>query len=449
MEEAIAVMIVMKIFKHRSDERQRQLFFDSAHANEDETQEESSTTTLTCYQSIISDQAIRTALRVFVHAASKRYVFRRGRRHKPIPINKFDVDLNPSPVHPNDTQPWLNEIEFINAYRMTRKAFQLLVSKIKDHPVFKRGKRGFAQVSVKHQLMTLLHYLSSPGSSASGNRTRNHFLMSYGSKDKYIQRCVKAIRGCLRDQYYTWPDANERATLGKEFLSRYGLPNAIGLVDGTTFRLLFKPKRQDAADYSGRKEGYTITNLFFTDIHRKVRYYVSGWAGCAHDNRMWKNCQLFLNPSQFFSPGEYLLGDSAFDNGSHMITTYRVPTGGALTGSKKKFNDLISSPRVISEHVNGILKGRWSWLNCIPNVLDENTKSMKKILLLIDVVVILHNFLTEHNLNEDDKYFYNAEEHDFLLLDHDDELNRPVNPEAPSGTRREQLRAYLSEQGIL
>ena len=69
-----------------------------------------------------------------------------------------------------------------------------------------------------------------------------------------------------------------------------------------------KPTQEDAADYSGRKEGYTITNLFFSDINRQSRYYISRWAGCAHDNWIWKNCKVFRESSTHFSPNEYMFG---------------------------------------------------------------------------------------------------------------------------------------------
>jgi len=58
---------------------------------------------------------------------------------------------------------------------------------------------------------------------------------------------------------------------------------------------------------------------------------------------------------------------------------------------------------VISEHVNGILKGQWTWLTSIPNKLDGDPKSMKEIMKLIDICIILHNFLVKHNYTEDEK----------------------------------------------
>ena len=259
----------------------------------------------------------------------------------------------------------------------------------------------------------------------------------------------------MNRRYYRWPNAIERKELAAEFHSKFKLPNCILVADGTTFRLRSRPKREDAADYSGRKDGYTITNLFFSDIKRRIRYYVTGWAGSTHDNRMWTNCKLYKWPSRFFSHNEYIISDSAFDDGPHMVTTYRSPTGGTLHGSKRRFNKLLSSPRVISEHVNGILKGRFPWLTFIPNELTDDPISMRRILEIIDVCVILHNFLIEHNLHHDDHYFYTAaalsddEGGDMESLASDDELNQPINLQADLGTRREQLRAYLSEEGII
>jgi len=268
----------------------------------------------------------------------------------------------------------------------------------------------------------------------------NHLHIAYGSKDTYVERCVEAIRSTMRTKYYSWPDASERRSLAAHFHQKYKLPNAILVPDGTTFRFGTKPLRADAADYSGRKEGFTMKNLFFSDCCRRIRYYVSGWAGCVHDNRMWKTCRLFRRPDDFFSPNEYIIGDSAFENGAHMVTTYRSPPGGVLVGTKKAFNDVLSSPRVISEHVNGILKGRWSWLNCIPCLLTEDVKTMERILKLIDVTVILHNFLAEENLNDDDDVFL-AENGQQEELADGDVLNLAVENGAPLDCRREQLRS--------
>lgn len=89
---------------------------------------------------ILRDPQLEKMLRLFAHASSKRYIAQRRCRRRP--LNKFAIDLKPKPADPDDLQPWLNEIELINAYRMTRKALRLLASEIKDHEVFQRGQRG-------------------------------------------------------------------------------------------------------------------------------------------------------------------------------------------------------------------------------------------------------------------------------------------------------------------
>jgi hypothetical protein len=127
-------------------------------------------------------------------------------------------------------------------------------------------------------------------------------------------------------------------------------------------------------------------------------------------------------------------------------------------------NNLLSSPQVVSEHVNGILvKGRWFWLKCIPCVLSEDPESMKQIIKLtvIDVAVILHNFLIQEALNKDKSFFFQQEQaaaergeedahHDNNIdsvLPPNNVPNRAINKDAPLGQWREQLRAYLSKEG--
>ncbi len=45
---------------------------------------------------------------------------------------------------------WLNDDEFKRKYRMSREDLDRVTEKIKDHSVFKRGKRGPRQTEVKH-----------------------------------------------------------------------------------------------------------------------------------------------------------------------------------------------------------------------------------------------------------------------------------------------------------
>ncbi len=37
-----------------------------------------------------------------------------------------------------------------------------------------------------------------------------------------------------------------------------------------------------------------------------------GWPASVHAEQMWSNTMIAWNPEHFFSPGKYILGDSAF-----------------------------------------------------------------------------------------------------------------------------------------
>merc|ERR1711935_566616 len=56
------------------------------------------------------------------------------------------------------------------------------------------------------------------------------------------------------------------------------------------------------------------------------------------------------------------------------------------------FNGQMIKPRVVSEHVNGILKGRFPILNALPQII-KGKRSMRGCLRCINCCCILHNLL--------------------------------------------------------
>lgn len=110
---------------------------------------------------------------------------------------------------------------------------------------------------------------------------------------------------------------------------------------------------------------------------------------------MYQSTKLSKHPNQYFGDNYYLIGDSAFQNSSSVVTTFKAPRGHAITSEQEKFNTHIGSPRVLSEHTIGLLKGRFPWLRSIPMVITDDKKSVKKILRCIHCCIILHNMLLE------------------------------------------------------
>jgi hypothetical protein len=96
-----------------------------------------------------------------------------------------------------------------------------------------------------------------------------------------------------------WPSEEERKEIAARIRHDFDWPNCNRLIDGTLFPLAFTPQTIDAPDYSGRKYGYSLTCLIMCDDQRLIRYYLAGWPGSAHDERVFRKTKLFRNPLRF------------------------------------------------------------------------------------------------------------------------------------------------------
>jgi hypothetical protein len=126
-------------------------------------------------------------------------------------------------------QPWLNDDEFLQKYRVSRRSVEVILNKIKDHEVFHTGKKK-KQRPIADQLLTWLKYVGTEGAGASNANQRNTFEIGYGSAAKYRDRVAKAIRS-LKDEYLYWPDEEERKKTSFEILKKYGFPYCVAICD--------------------------------------------------------------------------------------------------------------------------------------------------------------------------------------------------------------------------
>jgi hypothetical protein len=346
--------------------------------------------------------------------------------------NLFEEDLY------EGTSCWLNEAEFKDKYRMTRSSFWLIVDLIQDHPIFQSGYKR-KQAPVEHQLMVLLCFLGTEGNGMSDRKARSLFRTSKGAIRLYKDRAVTAILDCLFESLIKWPDKEERELISDRIRAEFGLPNCVGIADGTLLPLAFRPSTDDYADYKGRKMLYTLTMLVVNDDRRKIRYFNAGWPGSTHDDRVFRNSRIVQDLEDHFQDTEYIIGDSAYSPQNFMVSTYKKPVGAPLHPDNELFNKKLAKPRVSSEHTIGILKGRFPFLRSIRMRLTGK-KSFKKILRYVTVCIVLHNFLIEKR--EDD---LDEASDDLSDIDADNELNCPVPDYMDSTTRREQVKNYVLE----
>jgi len=350
--------------------------------------------------------------RAYTRISNQRYAFPRKPYRKGYYREVFERDLR-DVEDENGSPPWLTEDEFLNKYRLDRESFYELLDMIKEHEVFKHrmGKKGRHQTKVEYQLLVFLYYIGRSGHGASNPTLRQLFGIGRGTAETWKKRCCEAIRS-LRDRFVYWPDDAERLEIAKRFYTIYTFLNCIAVGDGTLFPLICEPESDDAPDYHGRKFQYSLTAMIVNDDKKRIRYYLAGFPGSAHDNRVYRNTDLGKTPNEYFGNHFFLLADSAITNSSTVVASFKCPQGHTLTPEQERFNSLLGSCRVTSEHTIGILKGRFQFLRGIPMKVTNKKKSIRRILRVIDCCVILHNFLMDKHdevpdewleeLNDDD-----------------------------------------------
>ena len=59
-----------------------------------------------------------------------------------------------------------------------------------------------------------------------------------------------------------------------------------------------------------------------------IREFKCGNPGSCHDRPIFESLDVYQDPTRFFTPGEFLLGDSAYGLSQYMLTPYRSAEAG-------------------------------------------------------------------------------------------------------------------------
>ena len=216
---------------------------------------------------------------------------------------------------------------------------------------------GTCQAPSEYQLLVFLKYVGSKDSSASNKSLPSHFRIHIGTVELFRQSALTAMLS-LSSVAYHWPNGDDRRIISDFIKNSWSFPNCVGIMDRTLLHLETRPELYEEKCYT-RKGGYSINMLVLCDHRALINYYVVGWPGSVHDNRVRRNSHMKLHPSEYFNHNEYLLSDSSLVPGDHVVPEYKCSPGSSLSSNKSAFNELLSKARVKSEHCIGLLKGRW------------------------------------------------------------------------------------------
>jgi hypothetical protein len=275
--------------------------------------------------------------------------------------------------------------------RMTKSSFLAVLNMIESNPVFHNDSRH-PQAPVSLQLIVFLNRLGFDGNGASVNRNAIFCGVSVGAVDMYCNRCIIAIEQLIQ-KYVTWPDFQERKQISQRFGAKYGIPNCVGIVDGTPINMADKPKI-DGEVYWSSKCRYCINLQLVCDDKKFIRFFQTGWPGSVFDSVVFDNSTVCKTPHLYFCNNEFLIADSGYAAKSFIVTPYKQPL--ASLPHNELFNTLFSSARCIIEHVNGILKARFQCLKGMRVKIIKLT-DFDKLNRWILCCIILHNILNDFN----------------------------------------------------
>eukprot|EP00474_Spongospora_subterranea_P008040 CRZ08498.1 hypothetical protein [Spongospora subterranea] len=325
--------------------------------------------------------------------------------------------------------PFLEVDEFKQEVRCSQQTFARIVSQIENCPVF-HNDSATPQREVWVQLACALHRLGHCGSGASLGIVSRAKGVGYGTVSLYTKRVITAL-DTIAAEYIFWPDSEGRRELSAQNHREFGFEGCILSTDGTHVVLSQMPKLQGEV-YWSRKCKYSFNVILTFDRKRQVRYIVSGWPGSVHDAKAWESGSVSKNPGQYFPEGQYQLGDSGFTMTREMLVPYRQPA--ASNPENAALNLRLSSARVVSEHGNGILKGRWQSLRGL-RICINKPEDVRFACQWISACCVLHNMVNRERRTED---FIDRYEEDQEGIDASNQLaGRDRVPISLSNWRRE------------
>lgn len=278
--------------------------------------------------------------------------------------------------------------QFRQICRCDKRTFVSILNMISQHPIFHSASRK-RQTPTHIQLMIALNRFGCNGNGSSIGAISRFGGMSYGTVCLCTERVITAILS-FRDGIISWPGEEERNRISRRHELRFGLKGAVGILDGTPIVLSQRP-HIDGEVFFNRKCTYCMNVQLICDDTKLIRAYQLGWPGSVYDNTVWSRSHMFRNPQLYFSPNEYLLADNGYALNEFTCTPYKQPA--ANVEVNRAFNMTFARARVIIEHVNGLLKNRFSSLRNL-RIQVKKRKDFDSINRWIMSCLILHNICT-------------------------------------------------------
>lgn len=277
-----------------------------------------------------------------------------------------------------------DEETFSQTVRMTRQNFDSLVTELEDHAVYQsKGLRP--QSNFKVQIVLVLDRIGSRGIGNSVGRLARTYGVSEGSVVMFTKRFFEAVSS-LQTKYLSWPTDHEKTEI--KSANTAGFKDCIGVIDGFTADLAWKPSDRPNLFLSRKNNKYSLQSIGICDHNKRIRYLETGFYGSRSDAEVYTRSHIGKHPAEYFSGNEYLLGDTHYALNEQIITPF---SNADSTENQRQFNQYHARMCETAEQTFSLLKTRFQSLDELPLQIKNMTTDIAATQEWVLVCVLLHN----------------------------------------------------------
>ncbi|KAK4319607.1 hypothetical protein Pmani_009463 [Petrolisthes manimaculis] len=231
------------------------------------------------------------------------------------------------------------EYDFFKNLRVTKKTFEFLLDIFMHHynPIHQGGHKP---LSADTLLALTLWYL--------GNQTTFREISElFGLAESCVHGCIQygiKILCTVAPTFIKWPTLEQVPEHENKFKEMAGFPGVIGALDGC--HIAIKAPEETQADYIDRTSTHSVNLMAVCDSEKKFTFINAGFAGSAHDSRVFKMSPLFrrieTTPDSIFPSNNYHIIGQANEEAMLVQDGYVFPTV-----DEARFDEAIHLPAAI------------------------------------------------------------------------------------------------------
>jgi hypothetical protein len=269
---------------------------------------------------------------------------------------------------------------FHHHFRCSRSAFDAIVVYVEARwSMYHKTPHHNAVFLVRDRVAVTLHYLTHEGSIYSSGQV---FGIGKSQSVVFVREVVTVLAGYVDDVVRLPFTSDEWNQVAMGFENVCGVPNVVGAIDGSLFRV----KR--FADFDGWycRKGFPAFNMQAVVDHKQRFMSYSIRNGSQNDKSVFNRSNLGQTCHVSIPRGCYLLGDAGYQLLPHLLTPY--PINEKMSKSESKYNYFHSRTRILVEQAFGKYKGKFRIFKT--DLMQSSPEYMAEI---IKATMVLHNWM--------------------------------------------------------